>query len=131
MDVGMYHLLAEDGQKIQYFVCLGLYIGLGIFQIWASKSFLQATHQEYHNRSAFLRFHFKFVENPQFLMATIFIAVALHLIKAIVPPPEHLPYLFNYLFAVFGFWYNAYFFGLGNIMAMDIMDEIMRRHKRE
>lgn len=38
--VGMYHLLVEDGQKMQYFVLLTFYIVMGIFQIWAEKNFL-------------------------------------------------------------------------------------------
>ena len=67
---------------------------------------------------------------PQTLMFTIMGMILLHILKAIVAPPEHLPYLWNYIFAAYGFFFNMYFFMMGNLIILETLNEIISRQKK-
>ena len=114
----MYHLLVEDGQTLQYFVCIVLFLLFSLPYYSADDNFLTITKQNNRRSLKIEKIHFSLHEKPFILAFTVMAMLFLHVCKHLIAPPESLPYLYNYLFAFFGFVYNVYMLMLGNMIIL-------------
>lgn len=141
--VGMYHLLVEDGQKLQYFVLMILYIGVSLAYYSAENTFIRI----YHPNHSYLHAQNSSILQPietsvshkkksSFIgkIHNIYIwggLIILHLCHAYVSPPKSLPYLWNLLFAFYSFVINAIFLIICNWNLWNEVQVIIRGAKKE
>jgi alpha-1,3-glucosyltransferase len=142
--VGMHHLLCEDGQQLQYFVLVTVYVVMATALYSAEESFMNIYHQE--NRSSPMvmsnteqqlsvveRMHIRYwgMWAPMRVGYVYGGFVVLHLMKLLITPPESLPYLWNLLFAFYAFVLNGYFLVLGNLVLVNEIKIRMKANKSE
>lgn len=114
----MFHLLLEDGQALSYFSALVLYVYLAVYYYQAENKYLSVFHA---HQSGTLgeKINYKLHRSPFILILTILTLITLHILKITVAPPPHLPFLYHYLFSLFSFALNIYYWTILNCFVIE------------
>jgi hypothetical protein len=134
----MYHLLKEDGQWMQYFVLVGLYVvfmesyncvtcdlGKFVLEIDKNKMLAERVHDKIFptDRSK--------VQFTVMRFGLYMIPLCLHLAQIFIAPPQRLEYLHHLLFAFYSFCFNSYSLVICNGIMVEYLAEKISGKKNE
>jgi hypothetical protein len=134
----MYHLLKEDGQWMQYFVLVGLYVVFMESYNCVTCELGQFMMESEKNKTLAERMHEKIfpVDRSKVLFSIMrlgfyMIPLCLHLAQILIPPPERLEYLHHLLFAFYSFCFNSYSLLMCNGILVEYLGEKISGKKNE
>ncbi len=110
-NVGMFHLLKEDGQQLGYFAVMGLFLIISHSYVSLREELPRERQEE-----KVLAVHHQIYSSKWVRMLFLAVLITLHVNEKLVAPPASLPYLHHLLFAAFSFCFNCYWLLLGNLL---------------